>query len=370
MTPDDLIQAIRHLSSGGMPPLKIGEFYEALKPSMNGNFTDDHHKEIVRLISSVESKERNIAQEVYEWISLADGEIISVTQCYNELQYITKSDKTAARKAFSRLASTGGMIERHGDKNGIYRKIQEGAGEQQWWDAKGEPLNIQFPLGLDQAKVYPGNIILIEGSKSQGKTRFCLEFARLNKHLFKDRRILYQNVEMADDEIKKRVEAFAESGVWSLEDFRKRVEVKKVTQGWWDFIRKEDINIIDYLLEYTEPYKIADYIFKIHQKLTSGIALVCLQKDPFKPYGSGGYATRNIPRLIVSLQNHVIKLEDVKAFWMHSPDDHNPTGLMRRYKMPGLWKMIPDGEWTKDIDPSKSKLDNKYSDFDGFEHEE
>ena len=369
MTPDDLIQAIRHLSSSGMPPLKIGEFYEALKPSMNGNFTEDHHKEIVRIISSVENKERNIAQDVAAWVDGSDGEIVSVIQCFNELELKSKQDKASARKAFLRLAQKN-VIEHHGAKSGFYRKIQEGTGEQQWWEAKGEPLNIQFPLGLDQAKIYPGNTILIEGSKSQGKTRFCLEFARLNKKLFPNRRILYQNVEMADDEIKKRVEAFAESGVWSLEDFRKRVEVKKVTQGWWDFIGKEDINIIDYLLEYTEPYKIAQYVFNIHKKLTSGIALICVQKDPNKLYGTGGYATRNIPRLIVSLQNHVIKLEDVKAFWMNSPDDHNPTGLMRRYKMPGLWKMIPDGEWTKDIDPSKSKLDNKYKDFDGFEHEE
>ena len=369
MTPDDLIQAIRHLSSSGMPPLKLGEFYEALKPSMNGNFTEDHHKEIVRLISSVDNKEKNIAQEVAAWVEGADGEVVNIMQCFNELDLKSKQEKASARKAFLRLAQKN-VIEHYGEKSGFYRKIQAGTGEQEWWDAKGTPLKLEFPLGLDQAKIYPGNIILIEGGKSQGKTRFCLEFARLNRKLFPNRRILYQNVEMADDEIKKRVEAYEESGVWSIKDFRDHVEVRRVTSGWWDFVRKEDINIIDYLLEYTDPYKIAQYIFNIHKKLTSGIALICLQKDPSKLYGAGGYATRNIPRLIVSLQNHIIKLEDVKAFWMNNPDDHNPTGLMRRYKMPGLWKMIPECDWTRTLDEKIDKRANKYSDFEGFEHEE
>jgi len=367
MTPDDLIQAIRHLSSSGMPPLKLGEFYEALKPSMNGNFTEDHHKEIVRLISSVDSKEKNIAQEVYEWVTLQDG-IMTVAKCYSDLGYVNKQDKTTARVAFHRLIDK--IIEKSGDQSGTYRKIQTDDTEQRWWEAKDKPLNVQFPLNLTQAKIYPGNIILVEGSKSQGKTRFALEFARLNRKLFPGRKIIYQNVEMADDEISARVNAFEESGVWTKDNFRQTVKVLRVTSGWWDFIGKEDINIIDYLLEYTEPYKIAQYVFNIHKKLTSGIALICVQKDPSKLYGSGGYAIRNIPRLVISLQNHIIKLEDVKAFWMNNPDDHNPTGLMRRYKMPGLWKMIPKSEWTRDENAVKSKSDKKYEGLDEFEREE
>jgi hypothetical protein len=332
---------------------------------MNGGFTEEHHKEILRILSGIDTKEKNIAQEVAAWVENADGEIVSIIQCFNELELKSKQEKATARKAFIRLAQKN-VIEHHGEKSGFYRKIQEGTGEQAWWEAKGQPLKLQFPLGLTQAKIYPGNIILIEGAKSQGKTRFSLEFARLNKNLFPKSRIHYQNAEMADDEIMKRVEAFDKSGMWTKENFRERVEVRKVTSGWWDFIYKEDINIIDYILEYIDPYKIAQYILNIHKKLTSGIALICLQKDPSKTYASGGYATRNIPRLIVSLQNHIIKLEDVKAFWMSTPEDHNPTGLMKKYTMPGLWKMIPEGDWTRTIDEKKQVKTNKNNDLDYF----
>lgn len=367
MTPDDIIQAIKHLTTSNITPEKIGEFYEIIRPSMNGLFSDAHHQEVLRLISGAANKEKNIAQEVYEWVMLQDG-VMNVTDCYSQLQYTTKQEKTAARVAFHRLIDK--YIEKVGDKSGTYRRIQDDVSEQKWWEAKGTPLKLEWPLGITQPKIYPGNIVLVEGSKSQGKTRFALDFARLNRKIFKDKKIIYQNVEMADDEINDRVTAYENDGMWKKEDFRKQVVVKRVTQGWWDFVGKEDINIIDYLLEYTEPYKIAHYIFKIHEKLTSGIALICVQKDPNKLYGTGGYAIRNIPRLIISLQNHIIKLEDVKSFWIHSSDDHNPTGLMRRYKMPGLWKMIPDGEWTRELDATKDKTDNKYKDFDGFEHEE
>jgi hypothetical protein len=366
MTPEDLIQAIRHLSSSGMPPLKIGEFYEALKPSMNGNFTEDHHKEIVRLISSVENKEKNIAQEVYEWVTLQDG-IMSVAKCYSDLGYVNKQDKTTARVAFHRLIDK--VIEKHGDQSGTYRKIEIDDTEQRWWEAKGKALKLGFPLDITQPKLFPGSLILLEGSKSQGKTRFALDFARLNKELFKDR-INYLNVEMNDDEINSRIQAYENDKMWTSSNFRDRVKIIKVTSNWWDYINPDGLNIIDYIVEYEKTYLIAQYIFKIHDKMKNGLSLVIVQRDPKKDYGSGGYAIRNIPRLIISLKNHVVKLEDVKSFWMNSPNDHNPSGLMKKYKMPGLWKMVGQGDWDKTINDTSDRFDKKYEDFEGFEHEE
>lgn len=363
MTSEDIIQTIRYLSAT-MPPIKLGQLYEALKPSIQ-NFSEDHHKEVVRLIAAAENREKNIAQEVYEWVMLQDG-IMSVSKCYSDLGYVTKQDKTTARVSFHRLI--GSVIEKSGEQSGTYRRIQTDDTEQRWWEAEGNPLKLTFPLGISQPKLYPGSLILLEGSKSQGKTRFALDFARLNRDLFKDR-VHYLNVEMNNDEINSRVQAYENDGVWTSSNFRERVKVLRVTSNWWDYINPYGLNIIDYVVEYEKTYLIAQYIFKIHEKMKSGLALVIVQRDPRKDFGSGGYAIRNIPRLIISLKNHVITLEDVKSFWMNSPDDHNPSGLMRRYKMPGLWKMVPDGEWGRDIGDA-DRFNKKYSCFEGFEHEE
>ena len=366
MTPDDVLKTLHHLASGGMAPAVIGEVYETLRPSLNGGFTEDHTKEALRIISGAVSKERNIAQEVHEWIALQDG-TMNISDCYRDLNITSKAGKHSARMVLQRIL--GKTIEREGAKSGVYRKIGENVHEQQWWIAQGKPLNVAFPLAMTHPKIMHGNIILLEGAKSQGKTRWALEFARLNRKLFNDR-VRYQNVEMGDDEILARAKAYEADGIWTPEDFRKTVEIRRITSGWYDYIHGDSLNIIDYIVEYEEPYKIAHHIFKVHEKLMSGIALVIVQRDPAKLYGSGGYAIRNIPRLIVSLQNHVIKMEDVKAFWISSLEDHNPTGLMRRYKMPGLWKMVPDGEWTRSLDPKQDKRNVKYKEFEGFLHEE
>jgi hypothetical protein len=57
--------------------------------------------------------------------------------------------------------------------------------EQKWWLDEGKPLGLVIPLGVEKyAKIFPGNIILLEGEKSQGKSTFALEFARLNKNIY------------------------------------------------------------------------------------------------------------------------------------------------------------------------------------------
>jgi hypothetical protein len=108
------------------------------------------------------------------------------------------------------------------------------------------------------------------------------------------------------------------------------------------------------LIKYKEPYLLVEYVWQIHKKLKYGIALVVVQRDPFKPYPAGGRATRDIPRLILSLIHHVIKLEDVKTFWESL--EHNPTGMIRKYKKVRWWKFLPQGDW-------QTADDEKYEGF-------
>ena len=87
-------------------------------------------------------------------------------------------------------------------------------------------------------------------------------------------------------------------------------------------------------------------------------------------YGSGGYAIRNIPRVIVSLQDHVVKLEDVKSFV--TADGHSPSGLMRNYLMPGLTHFRVTTEWYKKGDAPRPIQHQQplHGDEADFVHEE
>ena len=51
--------------------------------------------------------------------------------------------------------------------------------------------------------IYPGNIVIVAGSKSAGKTSFLLNTVKENMH---QHEIVYLNSEMGDTEFRKRLE--------------------------------------------------------------------------------------------------------------------------------------------------------------------
>jgi hypothetical protein len=202
-------------------------------------------------------------------------------------------------------------------------------------------LGLKWPLGIQEfARLYPGNVALLEGQKSQGKSAFAIEFCRLNYHLF-DGKTLYQNVEMSQSEIKERFDSYGE--LFPAKEAQRAILFTKVHEAWWDRIQPNGLNVVDYLIEYEKAYMLADFVWKIHQKLDKGIALVLIQRDPFKPYPKGGLGVRDIPRLIISLLNHQLKLEDVKSF--NKTEWGNPTGLAVKYKHVNYCQFRYDSNW-------------------------
>ena len=157
---------------------------------------------------------------------------------------------------------------------------------------------------------------------------------------------------MSDDELTYRFDSYED--VMTPNEWWSSVTIIRQTSEWWDKVNPDGLNVIDYLIEYKEAYLIADFVFKIHQRLKTGIALVVVQRDPLKPYPAGGRGVRDIPRLVVSLLNHKIRLEDVKSF--HITDKGNPTGMMKKYKQVSWWKFVSTTDW-------QQKEESKYDAF-------
>jgi hypothetical protein len=297
------------------------------------------------------TSERALADEVREWILSSSGDFLS-SDVVKELGLSSTVVKKNLSKILNRLADQEGVIEKVGTKRGSWRKINREYKEQQWWNDEGHEMPLKFPLGVELfAKIYRGNVILLEGQKSQGKSAFALEFCRMNYHLFGEK-VLYQNIEMSDSELQNRFQSYKD--VMSLDQWRNAVTIIRQTGEWWDKIVPDGLNVVDYLLEYEKSYLIADYVWKIHQRLKNGVALVVVQRDPLKPYPTGGRGVRDIPRLILSLVHHKIKIEDVKSF--HMTMGQNPSGLVRKYKQSSWWNFKPDSEW-------EFEKDEKYKDF-------
>jgi len=351
---DTLFHLAHYLAKAEMPESNIWEYMLFFGRNCTPPFPENELREKIKsALKRKDKSEKTLVEEVREWVQLSTAVHFLSTDVHKELNLSTRQDKKNVAMILARFSEENPpLIEKYGDKRGSWRTIDKTINEQRWWDDVGEPLLLRFPLGVDQhVNIFEGNVILLEGQKSAGKTAFALEFCRLNAHLFHGK-ALYQNVEMDDSELRKRFEAYGD--VYPLSQWRENVMIIRNSANWWDKIQPNGLNVVDYLVEYENSYLKPRFIMQIHDKLKKGIALVLNQRDPRKPYSHGGLSVRDIPRLIISLMSHTLKLEDVKSFT--SLMGRNPTGLVRKYKQANWWKFIPDSDWDWEDD-------EKYEDF-------
>ena len=343
---DTLFRVANCLIKGGMSPDHVAEVVEQLALKVcDPPFDPVEAAEKTKSAQQrAERKDRRLIDDIRDWIAATDSHFTS-RDIHRELGLVERNHKKNVATILSRLCDDG-LIEKSDDKRGSWRVVDKTYKEQSWWQDQGQPLPLRMPLDAgDFIRLYPGNIVLVEGAKSQGKSAFALEFCRLNKGLYPGR-ILYQNVEMADSELLERFMAYGD--VMTPEEWRQSVIFVRQTDSWWDKVLPDGINVVDYLIEYKESYLVPDYIWKIHQKLKTGIALILLQRDPRKPYGHGGRAVRDIPRAVISLMRHKIRLEDVKSYF---PSVYgNPSGLCREYKQVNWWEFKAGSEWNFEED--------------------
>ncbi|MGD0277306.1 MAG: hypothetical protein ABSB79_14840, partial [Syntrophales bacterium] len=247
--------------------------------------------------------------------------------------------KKTIAKALSR--HVGKDLERDPSINGRYRRIDKNVEAVDFLTAPTEEFPINWPLGIKkQCIICPGNIIVIAGSKSAGKTAFLLNTVKLNMNKHE---IIYFNSEMGDSEFRKRLELFDDKKLtdWNFKPWHR-------TSNFSDLITAEKkIFIIDYLEVTDEFWKVAHYISDIHSKLKEGICIIVLQKSEAKETGRGGDFSKEKSRLYLSLdylsdQNeNRLKIIDAKA-WRTK---ENPRGKYKTYKLINGSEYCETSEW-------------------------
>jgi hypothetical protein len=246
-------------------------------------------------------KERNLSQEISDLVAVTSG-WFSVTSCYQQLQVVTKQDRTSVRVSLNRLKDKG-IIEKHSTQDGIYRKVETDF-ERITFDLEETPeveYPVILPLGLnDIAEVSQGNIIIVAGEFNAGKTSFLLNILRYNKGKIP---IRYVTSEMSKSEFKKRFASFALGiGFWMQDDM---TEYVKKSSDFHSVIKPDALNIIDYMEFRDSDYtKGAEYLTQIHDKLTTGIAIVAVQKKEGLRMPRSGDMIVEKPRLAISLSKY------------------------------------------------------------------
>ena len=286
----------------------------------------------------IEKKEKNIAEEVRRFLEVTEGHF-QVTDCHTESQIVTKEDKHAVIVELQRLCKAG-IIEKYGDRRGCYRKIENDVEIVDFLHAPTDDFPLALPLGVsDYCKLYPGNIVIVAGSKSAGKTAFLLNTVKENMHRHE---IVYLNSEMGDTEFRKRLELFGDPLTdWKLKAYHR-------SSGFSDLITSErKIFIVDFLEVTTDFWKVGGMIQEIHKKLKDGIAIIALQKADGRDAGRGGDFSKEKSRLYLSLDYlpeqkvNRIKIVDAKAWRTET----NPRGMYRQYKLANGSKFFPTSNW-------------------------
>jgi hypothetical protein len=286
-----LFNLARALRKGGMPKDEIAQCLVMI--AQNCCNPPMAERDAIAKVESTFRAERCLGDEIREWIALQKG-YFTVTECDSELQVVTPQEKSLRRVTIHRLVEAN-KLERIENRTGTYRVVADNL---EYIDLLeegiDEPLDLKWPFGLENlVDIMPKNIIIVAGTKDAGKSAFCLNTVLLNQHKWDMR---YFSSEMGAHELKRRLRKFEGMNIsdWKFKPYLRH-------SRFADVIFPEAFNIIDYL-EISKDFSIiAEEIRQIYDKLTTGIALIAIQKDPDKPLGRGSSFSIEKARMYLTL---------------------------------------------------------------------
>lgn len=290
---------------------------------------------IKSVLNRIERRERNIAQEVREWVLTSSGFFLT-SDCYNGLQLTSREQQKACVLELLRMQKDG-LIEKYGDRRGCYRRVEKEYEEMDFVNAPTHAVDIKLPFGTSKfVEIMPGNIIVVAGEANAGKTAFALNVVQMNMDRLD---IHYFNSEMGASELRKRLAKFPcpqHLDGWNFKAYERNDNFADVIVSG-----EGRINIIDFLEVYDNFYEIGGRLAEIHKKLKGAIAIVAIQKNPKVDVGLGGFRGIEKPRLYLAMSPGRLKIVKAKN-WATS---ENPNGLEISFKLVDGCKLIEKGEW-------------------------
>jgi hypothetical protein len=279
-------------------------------------------------------KEFNLAEDFRKWVEVTEGHF-SLTNYHAESFIVTPEQKHALVVLCNRMIKEG-ILEKYGDKRGMYRKVEKNADKINWEEADDTPISIKWPFEIETVvDILPKSIAVVAGEKDAGKTAFLLNTCLLNL----EKEIHYFSSEMVGPELKKRLKKFEiPLKEWRQIDFRER------TEKYSDVISPDAINIIDFLEIYDEFYRMSFFIKEIFDKLNKGIAIIAIQKNPGVDWGLGGMRSMEKARLYLSISKGKLKIISGKNW----ASGLRPEGLIVDFRLLQGAKFIKDSEWYRE----------------------
>ena len=259
---------------------------------------------------------RQLTQEIVEkWLEFVSG-TFQMKDIWAEIGIEETENREHLRIILWRIEQKGRIAKL--SRDGTYRKVDDKLELLDWQSADTSLIvPLKFPFGIEEyCRIYPKSIIILAGSKNEGKTAFLYNFIKLN---MADFLIDLFNSETGPEQMKERFEPL---DIPEPAPFNAYMRY----DNFADVIHPDHISVIDYLDLNSEVYLVGAEIDAIFRKLKSGVAIIGLQKPP--PYATfikgvkkvierdlayGGGFTAKRAVLYISLSNHKLKLVYVKT---------------------------------------------------------
>ena len=271
------------------------------------------------------SLELTIAERTREYIAVTDG-WFELQHLYKELHLVTPKEQGAAKITVKREYDKG-LIEKHGKKNGVYRKPDYDCEEIDWINADDTPAKIIFPLDLhEHVAVYGGDLIVIAGNWNVGKSAFMMETARLNLDIWL---MDFLTSEMKGPRFKKRMRLMRDHLGTDWDAFNAQVRVRGREGAFHDVIDANKLTLIDYMHLNEDFFRVGAHLKEIEKKLDNGIAIVALQKNKGAEYGYGAEKGLQTPTLYITIDDGTVKIVKAKDWATES----NPNGKIQKFKL-------------------------------------
>jgi hypothetical protein len=332
---NDLFHAANCLIKGGCELPYTEHILDILAKNSNPPFPENEIRlKIESVLKRSERRERNLKNEVLEWAHLTEG-YWNLTEACKVLQILTREERKHLDVIIHRLKNEG-IIEKFGDKAGVYRTINNACDSINFLQAETDPVDLWLPFNLHKlVEIMPGNIILLAGSPNAGKTGLVLNIIHANQNKFE---IHYYNSEMGSGELKKRLILFDDMPLssWNFKAYER-------SSNFADVIKSGPgkLNIIDYLELHENFYEVSKHLAEIHNKLKGAVAIVALQKNKGSDTGLGGFRSLEKPRLYLSMEAGTLKIVKAKNW----KGGENPNGKQVLFKVVNGCKFIQTKGW-------------------------
>lgn len=330
---EDLFHTAHLLTKAGAHDWEISQIISKLAESC-GFPPEEAATKVLSALERADKKEHNMQAEIRGFVEGATG-TFTLLDIYNTLNLKERKEKQNTCQIMHRLCKEG-LTEKTGNKNGCFRKVNKSIIRMDIKNTSRDEYPLVLPMGLNGlVRMLPKNIIVVAGCKNAGKSALLFNIAHDNrdKHV-----IRYMNSEAGEQELAERIERFGEPlDTWDSVEFIDR------SADFADAIIPDGLNIIDYMeLDPERTYMVTQYMREIHDKLTTGVAVVALQKKIGAMVGVGGEGSLEKARLYLNLEGNKISVVKAKN-WRHSYQ--NPNGMEREFSLYNGCKFTPQAEW-------------------------